>query len=125
MVLMRSFLGRRLIALLIAIGFCLGGALPALAAPSASGSMPCSMMMPDMPMPSGSMDAQKQAPMKNAPCDNAGCGCCVAGTCAMPSGLIPDASVLVLRQSGKISFLVESLDGISRRPVLPPPILHT
>gem|GEM_PF-4757562 len=86
--------------------------------------MPCSMMMPDMPLTAGSMDAQKQAPMKNAPCGNVGCGCCVAGTCAMPSGLIPDISASTPRQSGGISFLTGSLDGISRRPVLPPPILH-
>ena len=84
--------------------------------------MPCSMMMPDMPMP-GSMTAQKQAPVKNVPCDNAGCGCCVAGTCAMPSALIPGASASTLCQFGEISFLAESLDGISHRPGLPPPIL--
>ena len=121
---MSSFISRRIIALLVAVGLCLGGALPSLAAPGAAGSAPCSMMMLDMPIPAQSVAGQKQAPQKNIPCDNTGCGCCLAGACAMPTGLIPVAAVSTLCQFGEISFHDESLDGISHRPSLPPPILH-
>ena len=121
---MPQLFGRRITALLVALGLCLAGTAPVWAAPGSFASMPCSMMMPDMPVPTGSMTAQKQAPVKNAPCDNAGCGCCVAGTCAMPSGLIPEAAASTLCQFGEISFLDESLDGISHRRGLPPPILY-
>jgi hypothetical protein len=117
--------GRRIIALIVALGVCLSGALPSLAAPHAADSVPCSMMMPDMPMPANSTVAQKHTPMKSMPCDGTRCGCCLAGTCAMPAGLMPTASVSALYQFGEISFLEESLDGISHRPGLPPPILYT
>ena len=121
---MLSPFGRRIIALIVALGVCLSGTLPVLAAPDAAVPFPCSMMMPGMPMPAASMTAQKHAPVRNLPCNNTGCGCCLAGTCAMPAGLMPAASVSTLCQFGEISFLDESLDGISRRPSLPPPIPH-
>ncbi len=121
---MLSLLGRQVVALFIATGLCLSGALPAFASPGAGGEMPCAMMMPDIPMPASPTAAQKQAPMKGAPCDNAGCGCCVAGTCAMPAALGPDGSASTLFHVWEIAFLDESRDGISHPPSLPPPILR-
>jgi hypothetical protein len=118
---MLRFFRRRIVALLAALGLCLGGAVPAWAGPAAP--IPC-MMMAGMPMPPSPETAQKRMPTKNMPCDGTGCGCCVAGICAMPSLMMEEAIPARLLHSEKIAFHNMRADGLSHPPALPPPILH-
>ena len=125
------FLGRRVAALVVALGVILSGATPALAMPATGnmGSMPgMSMMMPDMAMQSdcaGMMAmAGKGAPAKQAPCKSTDGSCAVCAGCAVNIGLAPEiapAALLYHRDSGAFADNVNP-DGIASPPALPPPI---
>ena len=117
------FLGRRVAALIVALGVFLSGAAPALAMPVMGdmGSMPgMSMMMSDMAMP------DKGAPAKQAPCKSNDGSCAVCAGCAVNIGLAPEivpAVLLYHRDSGVFAGNVNP-DGFTSPPALPPPILR-
>ena len=126
------FFGRRVAALIVALGVFLSGAAPALAMPVMGdmGSMPgMSMMMPDMAMQSGCAGMtmpDKGDPAKQVPCKSNDGSCAVCAGCAINIGLVPEiapAAVLYHRDSGVFARSVNP-DGIASPPALPPPILR-
>ena len=125
------FFGRRVAALIVALGVFLSGAAPALAVPVMGdmGSMPgMSMMMPDMAMQSGCAGMtmpDKGGPAKQMPCKSGDGSCAVCAGCAVNIGLVPDvapAAMLYHRDSGMFAGNVNP-DGIASPPALPPPII--
>jgi hypothetical protein len=132
LVMFGRFFGRRVAALIVALGVFLSGAAPALAVPVMGdmGSMPgMSIMMPDMAMQSGCAGMvmpDKGAPSKQAPCKSNGGSCAVCAGCAVNIGLAPEivpASLLYHRDSGVFAGNVNP-DGVASPPALPPPILR-
>ena len=126
------FLGRRVAALVVALGVFLSGAAPALAMPTMAGmgSMPgMSMMTSDMAMQDGCASMAmpgKGAPAKQAPCKSSDGSCAVCAGCAVNIGLAPEivpASLLYHRDSGVFAGNVNP-DGVASPPALPPPILQ-
>jgi hypothetical protein len=126
------FFGRRVAALIVALGVFFSGAAPALAMPVMGdmGSMPgTSMMMPDMAMQSGCAGLtmpDKGDPAKQAPCKNSDGSCAVCAGCAINIGLVPEiapAALLYHRGSGVFAGNVNP-DGIASPPALPPPIFR-
>ena len=124
------FFGRRVAALVVALGVFLSGVAPALAMPAVSdmNSMPgMAMMAPDMAMQSGCAGMampDKGAPTKQAPCKSRDGSCAVCAGCAVNIGLTPEitpAALLYHRDSGVFAGNVNP-DGIASPPALPPPI---
>ncbi|HWC62500.1 MAG TPA: hypothetical protein VG501_02680 [Rhizomicrobium sp.] len=123
------FLGRRVAALVVALGVFLSGAAPALAMPAMDSMPGTSMMMSDMAMQDGCAGmamADKGAPAKQAPCKSNDGSCAVCAGCAVNIGLAPEivpASLLYRRDSGVFAGNVNP-DGFGSPPALPPPILR-
>ena len=126
------FFGRRIAALIVALGIFLSGAAPALAVPVMGdmGSMPgMSMMMLDMAMQSGCAGMTmpgKGDPAKQVPCKNSDGSCAVCAGCVINIGLVPEiapAAVLYHRGSRVFAGNVNP-DGIASPPALPPPIFR-
>ena len=123
------FLGRRIAALVVALGVFLSGAAPALAMPAIKAMPGTSMMMSDMAMQDGCAGMampDKGAPSKQAPCKSGDGSCAVCGGCAVNIGLAPEivpASLLYHRDSGVFAGSVNP-DGVASPPALPPPILR-
>ncbi|HVZ28404.1 MAG TPA: hypothetical protein VG798_07080 [Rhizomicrobium sp.] len=119
------FLGRRVAALVVALGVFLSGVAPALAMPAAGdmGSVPGMAMQSDC---AGMAMADKGDPVKQVPCKGNDGSCAVCAGCAVNIGLVPEiapAALLYHRDSGLFAGNVNP-DGIASPPALPPPIFR-
>ena len=137
-------LGRRIAALVVALGVFLSGTAPVLAMPARIDMTPATgmSMAMDMAMQSGCadmamaptsapsdgamMNISKSVPDKPMPCKNSDGSCALCAGCAVSIGLLPEiapANLLSYRQASLIAGDVNP-DGHASPPALPPPILR-
>ena len=119
------FLGRRIIALVVAPGVSFSAVAPALAVP------PNERVVAGMTMPGGGMDngcmeaAQKSLPAKQAPGKSTGGSCSLCIACAVNIDLaLAIAETFLWHRGDRLIGADVSPDGVAIAPALPPPILH-
>lgn len=120
------FFGRRVAALIVALGVILSGTAPAWAMPAAGNGSKMAVTMPGMAMDTSCMEMGKAAPGKQVPTksSDASCGACIS--CAPNIALVLDLVPLpILHQYGDSLIGADANpDGIASPPALPPPILR-
>lgn len=125
------FLGRRVAALVVALGVFLSVAVPAWAGVAmsceVSMSSGMSMVMPGMNVSNDCMGClDKNSPGKQAPCKSIDGSCTVCSSCAINVGLAPNFSPVTLLYHRSTDLLLADAkpDGLTTAPALPPPILR-
>ena len=119
------FLGRRIVALIVALGVSFSAVAPALAVP-AGDSVMAGMTTSGVAMDSGCMEAaQKSLPAKQAPAKRTHGSCSLCISCAVNIDLSSAISATFLwHRGGRLMGADVSPDGVAIAPALPPPILH-
>ena len=119
------FLGRRIVALVVALGVSFSAVAPALAVP-AGDSVMAGMTMPGVTMDSGCMEAaQKSLPAKQAPGKSTRGSCSLCISCAVNIDLASAiAETFLWHRGDRLMGADVSPDGIAIPPALPPPILR-
>lgn len=117
------FLGRRILALIVALGMSFSTVAPALAVPAGDNNVMAGMTMPGMD--GGCMEAaQKSMPAKQLPgkSNRGSCSLCISCAVNIDLGSALIAAPFLWHRGDRLTGTDARPDGVAIPPALPPPI---